>query len=91
MTLYKLYYNRLLSKKKKKKKIENNELAPVAHTCNPSYSGNRDQEIVVQSQPRQIVHETLSWRKHIKKKKKEAGKVAQGVGPEFKSQHWKKI
>jgi hypothetical protein len=33
--------------------------APVVHACNPSYSGSRDQE-VVQSQPGQIVRETLS-------------------------------
>jgi hypothetical protein len=30
--------------------------APVAHTCNPSYLGGRDQDAgEVQSQPRQIV------------------------------------
>jgi hypothetical protein len=38
--------------------------------------------IVVQSQPRQIVHETQS--------SKRAGGVAQGIGPEFKPQHRKK-
>jgi hypothetical protein len=33
----------------------------VAHTCNLSYSGGRDiRRITVQSQPRQIVRETLS-------------------------------
>jgi hypothetical protein len=35
----------------------------VPHACNPSYSGGRDQEIVLQSQPGQIVHETLSQKK----------------------------
>jgi hypothetical protein len=43
--------------------------------------------IVVRSQPRQTVHETLS-RKDLSQKR--AGRVAQGVDPEFKSQHHKK-
>jgi hypothetical protein len=33
---------------------------PEAHAYNPSYSGGRDQEDVVQSQPGQIVCKTLS-------------------------------
>jgi hypothetical protein len=37
--------------------------AAVAHTCNPSYLGGRDQEDPVQSQPKQIVHKTLSQKK----------------------------
>jgi hypothetical protein len=41
----------------------------------------------VQSQPRQIVPETLS-RKNPSQKR--AGGVAQGVGPEFKPQYQKK-
>jgi hypothetical protein len=41
----------------------------------------------VQSQPRQIVCETLSW-KHPSRKR--TGGVAQGVGPEFKPQYHKK-
>jgi hypothetical protein len=33
----------------------------VVHTCIPSYSGGRDQDqIMVPSQPGQIIHETLS-------------------------------
>jgi hypothetical protein len=44
--------------------------------------------IMVQSQPRQIVQETLSWKKPIIQKR--AGGVAQGVGPEFKFQYCKK-
>jgi hypothetical protein len=36
---------------------------PVAHACNTSYSGVRDQE--VQSQPRQIVHQTLSRKRTV--------------------------
>jgi hypothetical protein len=43
--------------------------------------------IVVQSQPRQIVQETLS-RKTLHKNG--AGGVAQGEGPEFKPKYWKK-
>jgi hypothetical protein len=35
----------------------NSSWAPVAHTCNPSYSEGRDQEDGVQSLPGQIVHE----------------------------------
>jgi hypothetical protein len=43
--------------------------------------------IAVWSQPGQIVHKTLS-QKNISQKK--AGGVAQGIGPEFKSQYCKK-
>jgi hypothetical protein len=43
----------------------------MAHTCNPSYSGGRDQ--AVRSQPKQIVHETLAKKK---KHQKRAGEVA---------------
>jgi hypothetical protein len=43
--------------------------------------------IVVQSQPRQIVCETL-FRKYSSQKR--AGRVAQGVGPEFEPQYCKK-
>jgi hypothetical protein len=41
----------------------------------------------VQSQLRQIVRETLSWKKPFTKR---AGGVAQGVGPEFKPHYHKK-
>jgi hypothetical protein len=37
----------------------------VAHTCNPGCSGGRDQEIAVQSQPRQIVQELLPQKKPL--------------------------
>jgi hypothetical protein len=41
--------------------------APVAHhACNPSYSGGRDQDDWVQSQPRQIVLKTISKIPNIK-------------------------
>jgi hypothetical protein len=43
--------------------------------------------IAVQSQPRKIVHETLS-RKNLSQKW--TGGVAQGIGPEFKPQYGKK-
>jgi hypothetical protein len=43
--------------------------------------------MVVQSQPRKIVCETLSGKKSNTKR---AGDVAQGVGPEFKIQYHKK-
>jgi hypothetical protein len=43
--------------------------------------------IAVQSQTRQIVHETLS-QKDLSQKR--AGRVAQSVGPEFKPQYLKK-
>jgi hypothetical protein len=43
--------------------------------------------IMVQSQPGQIVPETLSQKQPSQKR---AGGVAQGVGPEFKPQYHKK-
>jgi hypothetical protein len=42
---------------------------------------------VVWSQPKKIVHETLSWKNPSQKR---AGGVAEGVGPEFKPHYWKK-
>jgi hypothetical protein len=57
----------------------------VTYACHPSYSGGRDQEDLIQSQPRQIVCETLSQ----KKSQKRAGGVAHGIGPEFKPQYTK--
>jgi hypothetical protein len=44
--------------------------------------------IMVQSQPRQILRETLSQKSLTQKR---AGGVAQGVGPEFKCQYQKNI
>jgi hypothetical protein len=43
--------------------------------------------IVVWSQPKQIVHETLSQRNPSQK---QAGRVTQGISLEFKSQYCKK-
>jgi hypothetical protein len=44
-------------------------------------------KIMVQSQPGQIVCETLSWKYPSQKR---AGEMAQGEGPEFKPQYRKK-
>jgi hypothetical protein len=59
----------------------------VAHTCNPSYSGGRDQEDNG-FKPAQ----TNSSQDPISKisNTKRAGGVAQGVGPQFKPQYCKK-
>jgi hypothetical protein len=57
---------------------------PVAHACNPSYSGGRDQEDGSSKLARQIVQKALL------ENTKRAGRVAQGEGPEFKSQYRKK-
>jgi hypothetical protein len=46
--------------------------------------------MAVRSQPRQIVHETLALKKVIKHTQRVGG-VTQGVGPEFKSQYYKRI
>jgi hypothetical protein len=60
---------------------------PVAHACNPTYSGGSDQEDC-SSKP--------SWANSLKDpiskipNTKRAGGVAQGVGPEFKLQYHKK-
>jgi hypothetical protein len=57
-------------------------------TCNPSYSGGRDQE-----DHDSKAAQTNSSRDPISKKtqhKKRAGGLAQGEGPEFKSQLKKK-
>jgi hypothetical protein len=62
--------------------------APVAHSCNPSYSGGRDQE------DRSLKSaQANSWRDPISKNtitKNWAGGVDQDEGPEFKPQYQKK-
>jgi hypothetical protein len=60
----------------------------VAHVCNPSYSGGRDQEDRG-SKPDQA---NSSARPYLEKNplQKRAGEVIQGVGPEFKLQDCKK-
>jgi hypothetical protein len=58
----------------------------VAYACNPGYSrGGEQEDGMLEASPEQIV---LS-QKNLSQKR--AGGVAQGVGPQFKSQHWKKI
>jgi hypothetical protein len=61
----------------------------VAHACNPSYLGGRDQEDCGSKPAR----ENSSARTYLKKKnpsQKRDGGVAQGLGPEFKPQYRKK-
>jgi hypothetical protein len=59
------------------------EVAPVAHSCNSSYSGGRDQEDWGSKSAREIVWETLSWKNSSHKR---ADGMAQG--PEFKPQNY---
>jgi hypothetical protein len=60
---------------------------PVAHACNPSYSGDRDQEDRGSKPAGQTVLKTLCLKNPSQKR---AGGVAQGVAPEFKPQYRKK-
>jgi hypothetical protein len=56
----------------------------VAHGCNPSYSGGRDQE----DHGSKTAWANSSWDPILKKKlQNRSGEVAQGVGPDFKPQH----
>jgi hypothetical protein len=50
-------------------------------------SATEIKRIQIQSQPGQIICKTLSQKSPSQKR---AGRMAQGVGPEFKSQHHKK-
>jgi hypothetical protein len=62
-------------------------LALVAHACNPSYLGCRDQEDGgSKPAPAHSFHDPISKNPSQKR----AGGVAQGVGPEFKPQYRKK-
>jgi hypothetical protein len=58
----------------------------VAHTYNLATQEAEIRRIAVQSQPRQIVHKTLSKKKTLHTKRR-AGGMAQGVGPEIKLQY----
>jgi hypothetical protein len=60
---------------------------PVAHACNPSFSGCRDQEDC-SSKPAwaNSSQDPISKIPIIKR----AGRVAQGEGPEFKPPYYKK-
>jgi hypothetical protein len=60
---------------------------PVAHSCNPSYSGGRDEEDHG-SKPAQANCSKDPISKIPSQKR--AGGVAQGVGPEFKPQYQEK-
>jgi hypothetical protein len=57
--------------------------ALVAHACLATQEAEI-RRIMVQSQPRQTVHETLSQKKKKKNHKKRVAGVTQGIGPEFK-------
>jgi hypothetical protein len=59
----------------------------VAHTCNPSYSGDRDQEDCDLKPAWANSSQDLVLKKPTQKR---AGGVAQGIGPEFKPQYQKK-
>jgi hypothetical protein len=58
----------------------------VAHTCNSSYSGDRDQEDHGSEPAQAILKKPYLEKNHHKKM---TGGVAQGVGPEFKPQYCK--
>jgi hypothetical protein len=73
-----------LSQKLKKKLAEGQWLA---HTCNPSYSGGRDQEDHGLKPAQANSSQDPILRKLITKW---VGEVAQGVGPEFKPQYCNK-
>jgi hypothetical protein len=75
--------------REEKKKHTGEGRVPVAHACNISYSGGRDQEDqhLKPAQPGQIVHEIPISKNPSQKR---AGGVAQGVGPEFKPSTTKK-
>jgi hypothetical protein len=60
------------------------EPVPVAHACNPSYSGGRDQE----AQSLKPAWADRLYITHIHTER--AGGVAQGGGPEFKLQYHNK-
>jgi hypothetical protein len=62
-------------------------MALLAHSCNPTYSGGHDQEDRFKASLGKEFHETLSQKTLHKNR---AGGVAQGEGPEFKSQYRKK-
>jgi hypothetical protein len=74
---------------------------PVAHACNPSYSGDRDQEdhglkpAQANSSQDPISKKPITKKQNKKNhqknpSQKRAGEVTQGVGPEFKPQYKKK-
>jgi hypothetical protein len=62
----------------------------VAHTCNPSYSGGRDQEERGSRSAQANSSQEPILKNPKQKKKDRAGGVAQGEGPEFKTLYYKK-
>jgi hypothetical protein len=74
------YVLQLASFKTSKKQLSQ---VPVAHACNPSYSGGRDQEDHSLNPACAKVHETLSQKTLHKNR---ADGVAQGEDPVFKPQ-----
>jgi hypothetical protein len=68
-------------------KINNYGWAPVAHTCNPSYSGGRDQEDHSSKPAWKNTSQDPILKIPITKR---AGGVAQGEGHEFKPHYSKK-
>jgi hypothetical protein len=67
-------------------KIQTNQEMPVAHSCNPSYSGGRDKEDQGSKPAQANSFQTLSW----KNTSQRAGRMAQSIGPKFKPQYCKK-
>jgi hypothetical protein len=70
-------------------KNRESQQALVAHAGNPSYSAARDQEDCG-LKPTQANGTCRPYLEKPHDKKKRAGGVAQGVGPEFKPQYHKK-
>jgi hypothetical protein len=60
----------------------------VARTFNPNYSGGRDQEDQVLKPAHANSSQDHLWKNPSQKN--EVGGVAQGIGPEFKTQHHNK-
>jgi hypothetical protein len=60
---------------------------PVAHACNPSYSGGRDQEDLGLKPAWANSSQDLISKNPSKKSGGGAGGAAQGVGPELKPQY----
>jgi hypothetical protein len=59
----------------------------VAHACNPSYSGGRDQEDPSSKSAQANIVQDPILQNNLSQKR--AGGVAQVVGPEFKRQYCK--
>jgi hypothetical protein len=60
----------------------------MAHTCNPSYSGGRDQEDCgLKAVWANSLQDPISKKNPSQER---AGGVAEGEGPEFKPQNYKK-